>query len=98
MCVATAGNRAAQGRGGTKLGIALNYNSQNWRQDASATWNYGRDIGYGYGFRIMAGSMQQYDGANWATAFWAFTDSTGAQYILNTQVNQSGSPQSGTNL
>jgi len=89
---------AAQGRNGTKLGIALNYNSQNWRQDPSGTWNYGHDIGYGYGFRVMAGSMQQYDGANWATAFWAFTDSTGAQYILNTQVNQSGSPQSGTNL
>jgi hypothetical protein len=44
----------AMGRGGWGVGISLSYNSQNWRRDTPAnqpavTWQFGRDLGYGYG-------------------------------------------------
>ena len=48
----------AQARGGWGVTFALSYNSQNWRRDTAGTartWNHGRDIGYGYGWRFMAG-------------------------------------------
>ena len=48
----------AKARGGMSAGIGLNYNSQNWRYDAQGTWNYGRDVGYGYGVKLGPGSMQ----------------------------------------
>ena len=88
---------SAKGRGGMGLGIGLNYNSQNWREDAGGvTWNYGRDIGYGYGFRIGAGSIQQFVGANWQVDHWTFTDSSGAEYRLDRQVTQDGTATSTT--
>ena len=77
------------------LGIGLNYNSQSWRKEPGATWNYGRDLGYGYGFRVGAGSMQQYLGSNWLVDHWTFTDSTGTEYRLDKQVNQDGSNAGG---
>jgi len=75
----------AKGRGGLTLPIALNYNSQNWRKDI-ATWNYGRDIGYGYGMKLGAGSIQMFLNDSWIVDHYTFTDSTGAQYRLRTQV------------
>ena len=58
----------AKARGGMSLPIGLNYNSQNWRKDviggSNVTWNYGRDLGYGYGFKLGAGSMQLFFNAN----------------------------------
>lgn len=46
----------AQARTGWKVGLNLSYNSQNWRQD-TATWNLGKDVGYGYGWKLQAGSL-----------------------------------------
>ena len=72
---------------GCRWGIGLNYNSQNWRLDSSGTWNYGRDVGYGYGVKLGAGSMQLYFNAQWGYDHWTFTDSTGAEYRLDQQVD-----------
>jgi hypothetical protein len=49
----------AKGRTGWSVPISLNYNSQMWRKDAASnsTWYYGRDTGYGHGWRLLAGSI-----------------------------------------
>ena len=47
----------AMGRGGNGIGFNLSYNAQNWRQDPGGTWQLGRDLGYGYGWRLQAGSL-----------------------------------------
>jgi len=48
---------SAQSRGGWSVGFALSYNSQVWRQDSGGTWNYGRNVGYGFGWKLQAGSL-----------------------------------------
>jgi len=35
--------------------FVLNYNSQNWRKDSAGTWKLGRDVGYGFGWKLLAG-------------------------------------------
>jgi hypothetical protein len=76
----------AMNRNGGSVGFRLSYNSQNWRKDASATWKLGRDVGYGFGWRLMAGSITP----SWEGAFdihhYTFTDSTGAEYRLDTPI------------
>jgi len=78
----------AIGRGPWGQTFALNYNSQVWRLDSGGTWNLGKDVGYGYGWRLMAGSLSPY----WSNAnslqYYLFTDSTGAEYKLD--INTSG--------
>jgi hypothetical protein len=48
----------AKGRGGLSATLALNYNSQVWRQDAAGTWRFGKDLGYGFGWRLMLGCIR----------------------------------------
>jgi hypothetical protein len=76
----------AQGRGGWKLPINLTYNSQNWRQD-TATWNLGTDVGYGYGWRLLAGSLTPYWQGYFIAHHYTFTDATGAEYRLDINTN-----------
>jgi RHS repeat-associated protein len=73
----------ALGRGGWGVGINLSYNSQNWRQDPAAVWQLGRDTGYGYGWRLQAGSLTPIYQDYWNIRYWLFIDSTGAEYKLN---------------
>ena len=47
---------SAQGRGGWAVPFALSYNSQMWRKDPGGIWNFGKDVGFGYGWRFLAGS------------------------------------------
>ena len=75
----------AQGRGGWGVTFALNYNSSNFRKDTAATWKLGRDSGYGFGWKFLAGSITAYY-SDWVTVdHYLFTDSTGAEYRLNSQ-------------
>ncbi len=73
----------AMGRGGWSVGFNLTYNSQNWRQDASGTWQLGEDVGYGYGWKLLAGSLLPFNSPGAVVAEYLFTDATGAQYHLN---------------
>src|SRR6266568_2366403 len=66
----------------------LSYNSQNWRQDPGGTWQLGRDVGYGYGWKLQAGSLTPVYRDYWTLDHYLFIDSTGAEYILN--VNTAG--------
>src|SRR5450759_4597829 len=49
----------AQGRTGGTVPVSLAYNSQTWRKDKS-TWKLGRDVGYGYGWKLLAGALTPY--------------------------------------
>ena len=71
----------AQARGGWSATFALSYNSQTWVQNSTSgvSTNLGRDIGYGSGWMIQAGSIVPQTGSN----YYIFRDSTGAEYKLN---------------
>ena len=78
----------AQSRNGNSATFALNYNSQNWRKDDGGTWRLGRDVGYGFGWRLMAGAVTPYWSNVWTLHHYVYTDSTGAEYRLD--VNDNG--------
>jgi hypothetical protein len=83
----------AQARGGWGVTFALSYNSQNWRRDTAGTartWNHGRDIGYGCGWRFLAGAMTPLFDGYWAVGMYRFMDSTGAEYRLTETAPGSG--------
>ncbi len=73
----------AMGRGGWSVGFNLTYNSQNWRKDPGGTWQLGQDVGYGYGWKLLAGSLLPLENPDYAIGEYLFTDATGAQYHLN---------------
>ena len=47
----------AAGRGGTAVPFRLSNNSQNWRKDPGGTWMLGTDVGFGWGWKMLAGSL-----------------------------------------
>ncbi|HEV8414572.1 MAG TPA: RHS repeat-associated core domain-containing protein [Bryobacteraceae bacterium] len=73
----------AKARNGWSVGFNLNYNSQDWRYDANRTWKYGADVGYGFGWRLMAGSITPKFADAYSVNYYLFTDSTGAEYRLD---------------
>ena len=73
-----------QGRTGWKVPFGLTYNSQNWRQDNGVNWQLGNDVGYGFGWKLLAGSLTPYYTSYWTGVdHYVFTDSTGAEYRLD---------------
>jgi RHS repeat-associated protein len=73
----------AMQRGGASVGFNLTYNSQNWREYSGASSQFGEDTGYGYGWKLMAGSITPVFSSPQTLSYFLFTDSTGAQYQLN---------------
>jgi len=60
-----------------------------WRKDTGGTWFMGQDVGYGMGWRLMAGSVTPaFNNQFYVIDHWTFTDSTGAEHRLN--VNTGG--------
>ena len=89
----------ALGRGGWSVNFVLSYNSQFWRQDVStgAIWNLGKDVGYGLGWKLQAGSLYPaYSGSTFLG--YLFTDATGAEYLLDQQNGTVWSSQEGVYL
>lgn len=77
----------AVGRNGLTAAFNLTYNSQNWRSDSGGLWNLGADVGYGYGWKLLAGAVTPvYTGGT--LSYYSYYDSTGASYRLN--VNNGG--------
>ena len=68
--------------------VALSYNSQNWRRDGSTTFKLGADVGYGFGWRLMAGSLTPIYSSPTTFLHYLFTDASGAEYKLD--VNTGG--------
>ena len=86
----------AQGRGGWSVGFALSYNSQLWRKDGSTTTKLGKDVGYGFGWRLMAGSIAPFWSDQQTLSHYVFTDSTGAEYKLDINTNGVWTSRDGT--
>ncbi len=84
----------AQGRGGTGAAFALSCNSRLWRQDSGGVWKLGEDVGYGFGWRLQAGSLVPYLSGG-LIQYYIFTDSTGAEYRLNVNNNNIWTSQEG---
>ncbi len=77
----------AAGRGKTSIPFSLNYNSQLWRKEGNTVFRQGRDIGYGFGWRLLAGSITPAWSDYFTIHHWVFTDSTGAEYRLDVNSN-----------
>ena len=75
----------AQARSGWGVTFNLTYNSQNWRQDSGGAWKVGGDVGYGFGWRLLAGALTPIYGASGVLHHYVFTDGSGAEYGLNVQ-------------
>ena len=74
----------AQGRAGLSAGFNLAYNSQNWRNYAGVDWNFDSNVGYGFGWRLLAGSITPvWNAGGMTAAYFLFMDSTGAEYRLD---------------
>jgi hypothetical protein len=71
----------AMRRGGASISFALSYNSQLWRKE-TRSWKLGDDIGFGFGWRLMAGSITPYHSAPWEIDHYLFIDASGAEYRL----------------
>src|SRR5262249_55049767 len=67
-------------RGGLSVPFNLTYNSQNWRQESGNQWKYGVDVGYGFGWRLLAGSITPVFDTEFSISYYLFTDSSGAEY------------------
>ena len=81
-----------QSRSGQTIPVNLVYNSQNWRQDNGVNWELATDAGFGFGWKLLIGSITPYyslsgTGSGGADHY-VYTDSTGAEYPLT--VNNSG--------
>ena len=78
----------AKSRAGWGASFALNFNSQMWRKDLAnnAIWYYGRDVGNGHGWRLLAGSILPVYSDYYTVAFYVYSDSTGAQYRLDINI------------
>jgi len=77
---------SSKARGSWGVGFNLSYNSQNWRYDPSLSqpnWKYGNDVGYGWGWRLMAGSITPVYSDPYTLSYYLFIDSTGAEYRLD---------------
>ena len=66
----------------------MTYNSQNWRKTNSTVEKLGGDVGFGFGWRLLAGSLTPVWADQYTFAYYIFTDATGAEYKLD--VNASG--------
>jgi RHS repeat-associated protein len=73
----------AQARGSWSVNFSLNYNAQNWRNDSGGNWKYGHDVGYGFGWRLMAGSITPVLSDPYTVDHYLYLDSTGAEYRLD---------------
>jgi hypothetical protein len=80
---------SAQGRTGWTVPLGMVYDSQNWRQDSGVNWKLGADVGYGFGWKMLIGSVTPfYTSFTSGVDHYVYTDGTGAQYRLD--VNTSG--------
>jgi RHS repeat-associated protein len=67
---------------GGSVTIGLSYNSQMWRQDSAGNWLIGQDVGFGLGWKILAGAITPiWSGSQ--IAYYLYVDSTGAEYRLD---------------
>ena len=72
---------------GWSVPFVLSYNSQVWQKDGTTITNFGKDVGYGFGWTLTPGSIKPYP-ASGAVQRYIYTDASGAEYWLD--VNSAG--------
>ena len=72
---------------GIAAGLALSYNSQNWREHGTGVFKLGQNTGAGYGWRLGFGSLVPYYQDYWTIHHWTFIDASGAEYRLSLDAN-----------
>jgi RHS repeat-associated protein len=73
---------SATGRGSLRAAFNLTYNSLNWSVASGTTsWPEGVDVGYGFGWQLMLGSLIPVD-ADPSGMEYMYTDASGAQYRM----------------
>lgn len=77
-------------------GFGLSYNSQQWKQQGTTSVKLGQDLGYGFGWTLMAGSIRP-DPVSSPTK-WIFSDSSGAEYWLDINVSGTWSSRDGVHF
>ncbi len=77
-------------RGGGAVTLGLNYNSQVWRKwgpcdhwTGKCEWKLSSDIGYGFGWRLTAGTITPMWSDYWTLSHYPFTDATGVEWRLD---------------
>jgi len=78
----------AIGRGGLTAAFNLTYNSQNWVVTSGTTsFVENADVGYGFGWQLMLGSIMPVIGPSEALQYW-YTNASGAQFPMT--INNNG--------
>lgn len=72
----------ATGRNGYSVPLVLSYDSQNWQEQSSVITHTGRNLGFGYGWKMQFGSVRAVT-AGYAITHYVYEDGTGAQYPLD---------------
>ena len=87
---ALTGTDARRRKRSVRLGVQL----QIWRQDSGGEWSFGTDVGYGFGWNLLAGSITPvWNPGGYTAAYYLYSDSTGAQYRLSVNTNNVWSSQ-----
>jgi hypothetical protein len=86
----------AMSRGGGSVQFVLSYNSQMWRYDSAGNWRLGQDVGYGFGWKLQAGSITPIWTNTSTIDHYLYTDATGAEYSLNVNNGNVWTSQEGT--
>lgn len=76
----------AQSRGWS-VPLALSFNSQMWRQDPAGIWSLGRDVGFGHGWTLSAGTITPVWEDAYTVHHFRYTDASGAEYRLLTNTS-----------
>jgi len=71
-----------QARTGWSVPFKLSYDSQIWGQNGSGPLLLDSDVGFGFGWRLLAGSITPI-WSRGSASLYVFTDSTGAEYRLD---------------
>ena len=73
-----------QSRAGWTVPVNLVYDSQNWRNDNGVNWKLGADVGFGFGWKMLIGSVTPYYTNYYGAAdHFVYRDATGAEYRLD---------------
>jgi RHS repeat-associated protein len=79
---------SAKSAGGGSVTFGLSYNSQMWRQDSAGNWLIGEDVGFGLGWKVLAGAITPiWSGSQ--IVYYLYVDSSGAEYHLDQNVSGS---------
>lgn len=67
--------------------VTHEFRGRAWRKDPVGIWKMGKDYGYGFGWKLQAGTVTAYWSDYWTVHHYVFIDATGAEYRLDVNTN-----------